>query len=191
MIKDFPGKNHDETIQMVIRKHPIVYLRLLVIFLGLSIFPVTVFMMFWSNYFPLSSGSLAGVTGYLGACFYLLYSLAIFLIAWLNEEFDLFIITDQRLIDITQVNFFKRTVADTPLRNIEDAVTDIHGIFATLLNYGILDIQTAAGNASDFVIDHIPDPVLMAREIMNIVRENQKKNLMHLSSHIEQKKNEV
>jgi len=57
-------------------------------------------------------GGNVGVIGVLGALLFILYSLAIFLIAWLNEEFDLFILTNQRLIDITQVSFLKRTATD-------------------------------------------------------------------------------
>lgn len=195
MIIDFPGKNSDENIIMVIRKHPIVYIRLLMVFLALSLLPATIFMIFWSGRFPISTGDVVGISGYLIACFYLLYSLVLFLIAWLNEEFDLFILTDQRLIDITQIHFFKRKENVTPLRNIEDVTTDIHGILPTLLNYGTLDIQTASGNADDFIMDHVANPVLISKQILNVVRENQKKSMLEFgpmgSSKIEEKKNDL
>ncbi len=176
MIQNFPGKRPDEETLMVVRKHWIVYFRLLFIFTITSLAPVSVFIIFWANNFPLSTTSYTGILGYLGASFFLLYSLAVFLVAWLNEEFDIFILTNQRLLDITQVNFFKRTVAATQLRNIEDTKTDIHGILPTLLNYGDIDVETAAGNASDFFMDHVPDPVGASRMILNAVYESQKRH---------------
>jgi len=176
MLTDFPGKQPDEKVLMVIRKHPIVYIRNLMLFLVASILPLSIFLMFWSNRFPLSEGGTASVVGYMGASLYLLYSLALFLIAWLDDEFDLFILTDHRLIDITQVSFLKRTVATTPLDQIQDITSDIHGVLGTLLNYGAIDVQTAAGDASNFRIDHVPDPAMVARKILNYAEEKKGRN---------------
>ena len=171
MLQDFPGKQPNEKVLMVIRKHMIVYARILFFFFLTSVFPILVFISIWSRTFPLSSGGTISIVGYLGALLYLLYSLAILLIAWLNEEFDLFILTNNRLIDITQVSFFKRTVATTPLSQIQDTTSDIHGILGTVLNYGSIDVQTAAGDASSFTIDHVHDPALVARRILNYAQQ--------------------
>ena len=182
----FPGKRPDEHIIMVIRKHGIVYFRLFWIFFATTILPVGIFLGFWLNSFPINALTATGALGYMGVCFFLLFSLAIFLVAWLNEEFDLFILTNQRLVDITQVNFFKRNVAATQLRNIEDTLASINGFFPTLLNYGDLDVQTAAGDPSEFYMDHIPDPVAVARVILNAVYEGQKKHAEAVSQGVEQ-----
>jgi len=176
MIDDFPGKQPGERVLMVIRKHPIVYIRNFLFFSVASILPLAIFLIIWSNRFPLSAGGTAGMTGYLGASLYFLYSFALFLISWLNDEFDLFILTDRRLIDITQVSFLKRTVATTPLDQIQDTTSDIHGIVGTILNYGSIDVQTAAGDASSFTIDHVPDPSLVARKILTYAEERKGKD---------------
>ena len=172
MIDNFPGKQDNETVLLVIRKHVIVYVRIILIFMVGSVIPILIFLGIWSNAFPLGSGGTTGIIGYLGACIYALYSLAILLISWLNEEFDLFILTDFRLIDITQVSFLKRTVATTPLNQIQDTTSDINGMLGTILNYGTIDVQTAAGEASSFTIDHVPDPSLVARTILNFAQES-------------------
>lgn len=175
---DFPGKQPHEKVLMVIRKHPIVYIRNLLVFLVASILPLSIFLMIWSGSFPLSQGGAVSIIGYLGASLYFLYSLALLLIAWLDDEFDLFILTDHRLIDITQVSFLKRTVATTPLDQIQDTTSDIRGILGTLLNYGCIDVQTAAGNASSFTIDHVPDPALVARKILTYAEEKKGKDFL-------------
>ncbi|MDH5596583.1 MAG: PH domain-containing protein [Candidatus Peregrinibacteria bacterium] len=172
MITDFPGRQPNEKILLVIRKHFIVYIRIVLLFLVTSVIPVLVFIAIWSSSFPLNAGGSASIIGYLGATIYFLYSLAVLLIAWLDEEFDLFILTDHRLIDITQVSFLKRTVATTPLDQIQDTTSNISGILATILNYGTIDVQTAAGMASSFTIDHVPDPAMTARQILNYVESS-------------------
>lgn len=175
MLKDFPGRQPDENVVMVIRKHVIVYVHNILIFLLACILPLTVFLLIWSSRFPLAQGGTVAVIGYLGASLYFLYGLALLVVAFLNDEFDLFILTDHRLIDVTQVSFLKRTVATTPLDQIQDTTSDIQGILGTLLNFGSVDVQTAAGLASNFTIDHVPDPAMIARTILNQAEEHKEK----------------
>jgi uncharacterized membrane protein YdbT with pleckstrin-like domain len=182
MLNDFPGRQPDEKVLMVIRKHPIVYIRSVMVFLVAAILPLIVFLMIWSGSFPLAQGETANVVGYLGASLYFLYSLALLVVSFINDEFDLFILTDHRLIDITQVSFLKRTVATTPLNQIQDTSSDINGILGTILNFGTVEVQTAAGLASSFTIDNVPDPALVARTILNEVEERKEKDLGHHSA---------
>lgn len=167
MLQNFPGRQPDEKVIMVIRKHPIVYIRSTLVFVMAVILPLIIFLIIWSGTFPLSQGGAVSVIGYLGASFYLLYGMALFVISILNDVFDLFILTNHRLLDITQVTLLSRTVAITPLNQIQDTTSDVRGILGTLLNFGIVNVQTAAGFASNFVIENVPDPSMIARHILN------------------------
>jgi len=179
MLENFPGKQLDEKILMVIRKHPVVYVRSILVFLVAVILPLTVFLILWSVSFSLAQGGTVAMLGYLGASLYFLYGLALLVISFLNDQFDLFILTDHRLLDITQVSLLKRTVATTPLNQIQDTTSDIHGVLGTLFNYGTVDVQTAAGLASNFTIDNIPDPAIIARTILNKAEERKGKDMSH------------
>lgn len=178
MLQYFPGRQPNEKIIMVIRKHPIVYIRIGVVFILVAIVPLSFFVTFWMNIFPISNPQVTGLAGYLGAILFLLYSLMFLMIAILDEEFDLFILTDERLIDITQVSFLKRTVATTPLSQIQDTTSNIQGISGTILNYGRIDVKTAAGAASTFNMDHVYDPSTVARLILNQAEEWRERNAM-------------
>jgi len=103
------------------------------------------------------------------------------MVSILNDQFDLFILTDHRLIDVTQVSLLKRTVATTPLNQIQDTTSDIQGVLGTILNYGTVDVQTAAGLASSFTIDNIPDPPLVARSILNQAEVRKEKDMRYRS----------
>jgi hypothetical protein len=170
---NFPGKRSDEEVLLVVRKHIIVYTRILVVFLVTVLLPLIGFLLGWFSFYPFYENHTSGVIVGLFSCVYLLYGLLFTCIAWLNEEFDLFIITNQRLIDITQISFLKRTVTTTPLEQIQDTTSNVDGILATMLNYGDLVIQTAAGDASDFQIDHVSHPAFVARKILNWAHDKQ------------------
>jgi len=177
MLENLPGRQPDEQVLMVIRKHPIVFVHSTMIFFAAAMVPLTIFLILWSDRFPVHGGGSLGTLGYLGAGLYFLYSLALLVISFLNDEFDLFILTDHRLIDITQAGFFKRTVATTPLSQIQDTTSDVSGVLGTLVNYGTVDVQTAAGIASNFTIDHVPDPAMVARAILNAAEDRKEKDL--------------
>lgn len=177
MLQYFPGGHQDEKIILVIRKHPVVYVRIALVFLGICVLPAGYFLSVWSKLFPIAERSVVGLVGYLGVCLFSLYSLMILMIAIIDEMFDLFILTDHRLIDVTQISFLKRTVATTPLSQIQDTTSRIQGLLGTLLNYGSIDVKTAAGVASNFSMDHIFDPSAVARVILDAAEGRREKDL--------------
>ena len=168
----FPVQRPDEKVLMIIRKHLIVYVRILMAFIITGLLPLIIFLVIWFNYYSFAEHRTVGIVVGLMTCGILLLGLVVTIIAWLNEEFDLFILTNERLIDITQVSFLKRTVSSTPLKRIQDTTSNVDGVLATLLNYGNIEVQTAAGDASKFEIDRIPDPAFVARKILNYARES-------------------
>ena len=185
MLHNFPGRQPNEKVVMVIRKHPIVYLRSMLVFLIAVVLPLVIFLIIWKSGFPLSQGGMVSTLGYLGASLYFLYGLALLVISFLNDQFDLFILTDHRLLDITQVSLLKRTVSTTPLNQIQDTTSDIQGVLGTLLNFGTVDVQTAAGAASNFTIDNVPDPAIIARTILNEAEKRKESEFQRGDRHSE------
>lgn len=92
---------------------------------------------------------------------YLIYS-------WVVYYFDVFIISDQRVIDVQQAGIFKRSVAEGQMSRIQDVTYNINGFFATLFNYGQVIVRTAS--SSEIKMDDIPDP----EEVQEIIVELQK-----------------
>ncbi|MBU0577470.1 hypothetical protein KJ742_03390 [Patescibacteria group bacterium] len=163
----FPGQRPNEKVLIIIRKHAIVYVRIIIAFVVTVAAPLIIFLAAWFSYYPFAEYRNLDIGIGLFSCIYLLFGLLLTCIAWINEQFDLFVLTNERLIDITQVTFLKRTVSSTPLNQIQDTTSDITGVLPTLLNYGNIEVQTAAGDASKFEIDRVPDPGYVAREILN------------------------
>ncbi|MFH0820592.1 MAG: hypothetical protein V1908_02350 [Candidatus Peregrinibacteria bacterium] len=165
----FPGQRSDEHVLMVIRKFIMVYVRILLVFILTIGLPMGLFLWFWVHQYPLAEFPHAGMIVGIFASWYLIFGLLFTCVGWVNEAFDLFILTDQSLIDITQVTLFRRSVTSTPLGRIQDATSDVNGLLQTLFNYGNIDIQTASGDNRIF-IDRIHNPGDVARRIMDAVQ---------------------
>ena len=163
----FPGQREGENVLLVINKHPIVYIKIIAAFLIIVLLPLTLFLFFWFMAYPVVEFHERGVIVGIFVCLFILFGLLFTCIRWIDEEFDVFILTTDRLIDVTQITFLKRSVASTPLEQIQDTTGLISGFLPTIFRYGDLTVQTAAGTASDFFIDRIPDPEGVARQILD------------------------
>ena len=60
------------------------------------------------------------------------------------RNFDTFIITSHRIIDIDQNSIFRRRVAEVRLEEIQDVTYETTGFISTSLDYGTVRAQTAS-----------------------------------------------
>ena len=78
--------------------------------------------------------------------FYALWILLLWVlgfIVWTDYYLDAWIITPERVIDINQKGVFHREVSSVRFERIQDVMTDVEGVFPTLMDYGTLRIQSA------------------------------------------------
>lgn len=70
---------------------------------------------------------------------------------------DIWVITNQRIIDSSKATPFNHRLSSTDLVNVQDMSIEKNGILATTFNYGDLRCQTA-GMDSNFILFGIPEP---------------------------------
>jgi hypothetical protein len=156
--KYFADQFDDEEVLFVFHKHPIVMRRGLV--LGL-IGPVIGILP--AAFKPdLGFGVFFG--GLLAGC---LIGLLIFAPSWISWHFSVFIVTDQRFIQITQKGLFHRSVADLALAQIQSVNYDVKGIQETTLGFGTIKMQTYVG---DMVIHDVHRPAKIQKKFLGILR---------------------
>ncbi len=155
--KYFEDQFDDEEVLLVFRKHPVVMRRgfvaaMLVLLLGSvpSLFNPT-----YSTYF-IGMGIALGV------------SVIVMFPSWLSWHFSVFIVTDQRLIQITQKGLFNRSVIDMRLNQIQMVNYQVAGIQETLLGFGTIMMQTYVG---DLVIHEIHHPAAIQKKLLEILRD--------------------
>lgn len=148
MASTFPGQHEKEEIDFVFRQHPIVMRKSLILFLGiftLGVLPIA----FW----PLDERA------WWAAGAGLLVALVIFGYRLLGWYFSVYIITDERLMQIRQKGLFNRSVQDISHSRIQSVQYDIKGVQATLFKFGTISVQTYAGPVLTMTFIHRPEEV--------------------------------
>lgn len=84
---------------------------------------------------------------------------------WIDYYFDVWIITDERIVNIEQKGLFLRVASDLQFSKIQDVTTDVVGLIPTVLNYGDVYVQTA-GEKERFKFRQVPDPYALKSLIM-------------------------
>jgi hypothetical protein len=77
-------------------------------------------------------------------------------------------VTNERLRQTRQKGFFQKSVVDLELKNIQNMSYGVHGLFATIFNYGSILIQTDAG---DLVLSMVSHPETVYNELENTWHE--------------------
>ncbi len=75
------------------------------------------------------------------------------------------VITDKNITQILQSGLFGRKVSQLTMANVEDVSAKQHGIFATMLDFGELQVETA-GEQENFVFNYCPRPGYYAKIIL-------------------------
>ena len=90
-----------------------------------------------------------------------------FLYSYMLWYFSLYIVTDQRIRQISQKGFFKKTVVDLGLDRIQSISYGVPGIIAGIFGYGTILIQTGVG---DLVISQVAKPSAIYERLQNVTK---------------------
>ncbi len=155
--KYFDDQLEDEEVLFVFRKHPVVMRKGLIIAM-LAILLGTLPSLIKPEYIYLFGGLAGG----------LLLSVIIFSPFWISWHYSVFIVTDQRLIQITQKGLWRRSVVDIGLNQIQMVNYEVGGLQETLLGFGTIMMQTFVG---DLVIHDVHHPATIQKKILTILRD--------------------
>jgi len=178
----FKGQNPNEEILLVVRRHWFDILKqFLVIFLMALLL---LFSFFALPYFSDDFGGtkLRSLILFLESSFVMLIWLYAFLI-WIDYYFDVWIITDKRIINVEQKGLFIRHISELKLPKVQDVTTEIEGIIPSILNYGDVHIQTA-GTVTRFIFWHVPNPYKIKGIIMKLQVKAQRRETRKLGKAI-------
>ncbi len=81
----------------------------------------------------------------------------------------MFVITDQRIVDVDQRRFFQRVVTEIPLGRIDQVSYEIRGILPTVFRLGVV-IVTTAGQAADLEFRRVRQPARVSALINELRR---------------------
>jgi hypothetical protein len=76
---------------------------------------------------------------------------------WYRYQNDIWVVTNQRLVDSLKRHWFHHQMASTDLVDVEDLRVERHGVLETVFDFGDVQCQTA-GVVQNFVLAGIPRP---------------------------------
>lgn len=158
-VKYFADQFDDEEVLAVFRKHPIVMRKGLVLgSIGplLGVIPAAIKPELGFGWF--FGGLIVGT----------LIGMLLFFPSWIAWHYSIFIVTDQRFIQITQKGLFHRSVVDIGLQQIQMVNYEVAGLQQTALGFGTIMMQTYMG---DLVIHDMHHPAKIQKKLIHILRE--------------------
>lgn len=170
----FPGQHENEQIILFLRRHWFIFfMRLLLIVIAI-VGLVLIYFFFNALNSNIKESEFYNLLLF-GESLATLFIWNFFFILWLDFYLDVWIVTNERIINIEQRGFFYRNISELKLTKIQDVTSEIIGVIPTLLDYGNIYVQTA-GEVGRFIFYQIPHPNKVKNVIVELQERELKKN---------------
>jgi len=157
----FETQDDEESVVIFLRQHPIVNVPWILI----TLFMLTLPSIF--GFFPPYANLPATYQFVVSAGWYLFvfgFSLAKFM-GWF---FNIYIVTDERIVDVDFLNIFFRRISTAKIEEIQDINVTSSGAMETFFGYGNVFIQTAA-EVSQFEFLAVPKPDVVGKILNRMI----------------------
>lgn len=163
--KYFADQMEDEDVLLVFRKHPVV-MRKGIIIAGVGLLLPVLYTLILTYARPKHPPSMNFFFGSLVVG--LLLAVLLMLPSWIAWYYSVYIVTTQRLIQITQKGLFHKSVVDVGINQVQMVNYEIAGLQETLLGFGTIMMQTYLG---DLIIHDVHHPAQIQKKLLGILRE--------------------
>lgn len=159
----FPGQHDDEPILLVFRQHPLVMRKALIY--GLLAILVAILPFDFPYVFEHPA---LGAVLFKVAMATLAVVILVWAHAWIGWYYSVYIVTDQRIIEIRQHGLFNRRVSEWRLEMVQNVNYHVKGIQAVIFGFGDITAQTFSG---DLVMPTIHKPTQIHSQLVKIVHD--------------------
>ncbi|MFZ1323551.1 MAG: hypothetical protein WAQ57_00100 [Candidatus Saccharimonadales bacterium] len=167
-VRYFKEQFDDEEVLLVFRKHPIV-MRKGLIFASIGILMPMLYVLALTFVYADNPEKFPGMNSFFASVgMGVVLAAVAFLPFWISWFYSVYIVTDQRLIQITQKGLFHRSMVALGLNQIQMVNYEIGGFEQTVLGFGTIMIQTFVGSLT---IHHVHQPAKTQKELLHILRD--------------------
>ncbi len=167
-VRYFSEQFDDEEVLLVFRKHPIV-MRKGLIFASVGILLPMLYVLALTFIYASNPDKLPTVNMFYAALGVgALLAVLLMLPSWISWYYSVYIVTDQRLIQITQKGLFHRSMVALGLNQIQMVNYEVSGLEQTALGFGTIMIQTFVGSLT---IHHVHHPGKTQKKLLHILRD--------------------
>ncbi len=166
---EFDSQMQGEEIVLMLRRHPITLVKPILISVLIFLAP---FLFFSSPLLSFLNSKLK--TAVIIGWYMLLTSFV--LESFLIWFFNVFIVTDERIIDVDFSSLIYKNVSSAKIENIEDITVATGGVVASIIDYGTVFIQTSA-EVPELEFEKVPNPNKVARVLNELMLEEEREKL--------------
>lgn len=166
----FESQHENEKILLVLRQHPAVNLVWIFTALILILAPFLLFPLI-----PLQVVLPGNFLFFLMIAWYLFVT-AFVVESFLGWYFNIYVITDERIIDIDFYSLIYKSVSEAKLDKIEDVTATTAGFFGAFFNFGNITIQTAA-EKREFDFQKVPQPAKVTKFLNELILEEEREKI--------------
>ena len=161
---EFDNQRPDEKIILLEKRHPWVLARHGILVLLILLIVLVAFLI-WG----------AILVSFIFLIIGLVFIVLLGLGRWFVYANDIFILTNQRIINIDQSGFFTRRVAEAELENIQNISYEIRGPIKSFLNFGDVLVSTAGDNNPGLVLKNVQNPHFVQEKLIAYQKKAQEK----------------
>lgn len=158
---EFETRGPDEKVILFLRQHPVVNSKWIIVAVLMVFAPVVL------RYFPILS-FLPGNFRFVAVLGWYLVTMAFVLENFISWFYNIYIVTNERIVDIDFYNLVYKEVSDANIEKIQDVTYRVGGIAKSIFGYGDVLIQTAA-EVADFDFPSVPNPEKVAGILQELV----------------------
>lgn len=162
-----------EHIVFKLHRHPLTFIPIVAMFFTMLAVPVVVYYLI-EFLFP---GTTAGPAIYpimvLAGSIYFLSTYLFFYVRFIDYYLDLWVVTNDRIVDIEQHGLFNRIITELDLFRIQDVTANVSGFFGTVFRFGDVVVTTASAN-THIVFRNVPHPNHIREQLINLAEEDRK-----------------
>lgn len=162
---DFEGQREGEKVVCVFRRHIVTTIKGLIFCIAMIVIGFLPNIMWPNDSRMMVVWLIFALVGLLGLGY-----------SYMLWYFSFFMLTNQRLRQVRQKGFFKKTVVDLDLENILSASYGQQGVLATMLNYGTILVQTSAGDLTMSLVSRPEDVYNKLGEMAHIARNEERED---------------
>ena len=166
----FETQERKEKVILLLRQHWMTQVKWVVTAVMMVFLPISLIWIPLISFMPSNYQFMAVVMWYL------------LVLAFVYEEFiswfyHVFIITDERVIDIDFHHILYKEISEAKIDNIEDVTFTQGGMTRAWFNYGDVSLQTAA-EKREFTIEAVPEPYRVVKILNELKLEEEHEKLM-------------
>lgn len=159
----FEDRRPEEKIIVELKRHPIILIKGIIPMFFIFVIIIAVFV-----YFKFSvTAMVVLIIGLVVVALVAYYHLFL----WYN---DIYILTNQRLIDVDQSGLFTRKISETSLDQIQEVQVVVSGPLESIFGFGKIIVQTS-GPSENIILETTPQPYKIQHLINRAYYEYRKK----------------